>query len=130
MDRSQVFVVPDEPQGLDESLDKIFATDNHRENPVSVTTDPQDRRATTLTARTNIMDVLTRDILSSGAEVSCNQASPCVMEVRIGQTRRSLVYPLPVVGSRSKLRIARKSFYVEVLYLYFRIFDSTSQSTI
>jgi hypothetical protein len=31
MDRSQVFVVPDEPRGLDESLDKIFATDNRQE---------------------------------------------------------------------------------------------------
>ena len=118
MDRSQVFVVPDEPQGLDESLNKIFATDSHQENPVFVKTDLQGHRATTLTARANITDVPTRGILSSGAEVSCHQASPCVMEVRIGQTRRSLVYPLPVIGSRSKLRIARKSFYVEVLYLY------------
>jgi len=125
MDRSQVFVVPDEPRGLDASLDKIFATDNHQESTVSVTTDPQSRRATTLTARTNITDVPTRDILSGGAEVSCHQASPCVMEVRIGQAKRSLVYPLPVIGSRSKLKIARKSSYVEVLYSHPHILGST-----
>jgi hypothetical protein len=129
MDRSQVFVVPDEPRGLDESLDRIFTADDNQGNPVSVATDPQGSRATTLTARVNITDVPTRDILSSGAEVSCHQASPCVMEVRIGEKTRSLVYPLPVIGSRSKLRIARKSFYVEVLYLHPRILDSTSQST-
>ncbi|KAF9651598.1 hypothetical protein BDM02DRAFT_3138753 [Thelephora ganbajun] len=115
MDRSQVFVVPDEPRGLDESLDKIFATDNRQEGKLSVTTDPQSRRATTLTARIDITDVPTKSILSSGAEVSSRQVSPCVMEVRIGQTRRSLVYPLPVIGSHSKLRIARKSSYVEVV---------------
>jgi hypothetical protein len=86
-----------------------------------VTTDPQSRRATTLTARANITDAPTKDILSSGAEVSSRQVSPCVMEVRIGQTRKSLVYPLPVIGSRSKLRIARKSFYVEVCCIYPRI---------
>lgn len=120
MDRSQVFVVPEEPQGLDESLDKIFGTDKHQENTVSVTTDPQSCRATTLTARANITDGLTRDILSNGGQVSCHQVSPCVMEVKIGQTKRSLLYPLPVIGSRSKVRIARKSFYVEVLmpFLY------------
>ena len=118
MDRSQVFVVPNEPQGFDESLDKIFATDNRQQNNVSVTTDSQSRRATTLTARVDITDEPTKDILSSGAEVSAHQASPCVMEVRIGQARRTLIYPLPVIGSRSKLRIARKSSYVEVFYLY------------
>jgi len=126
MDRSQVFVIPDEPLGLDESLDKIFATPNCRQSSVSVTTDPQGRRATALTARTNITDLPTKDILSGGAEVSSHQVSPYVMEVRIGQARRSLVYPLPVIGSRSKLRIARKSSYVEVCYLPPRNPGSTS----
>jgi len=128
MDRSQIFVVADEPRRLDESLDKIFATVNHQESTVSVTTDTQSCRATTLTARANIKDVPTRDNLSGGAEVSCHQASPCVMEVRIGNTKRTLVYPLPVIGSRSKLRIARKSFYVEVLHSHPRIFGTTSQN--
>ena len=118
MDRSQVFVVPDEPRGLDESLDRIFATDGCQQDDVSVTTDPQSRHATTLTARANITDVPTKEILSGGAEVSCRQTSPYIMEVRIGQSKKALVYPLPVIGSRSKLRIARKSFYVEVFYLY------------
>ena len=130
MDRSQVFVVPDEPRGLDESLDSIFATNNHQENTVSVVTDPQSRRATILVARANITDAPTRDSLSSRAEVSCRQVSPYVMEVLIGQTRKSLVYPLPVTGSRSKLRIARKSFYVEVLYSHPLLLDSTSISMI
>ena len=116
MDRSRVFVVPDEPQGLGQSLDRVFATDNQQENTVFVTTDSQNRRATTLTVRENVTDILTRDILSGGAQVSCHQVSPCVMEVRIGQTKRSLVYPFPVIGSRSRVRIARKSFYVEVLH--------------
>ena len=118
MDHSLVFVVPDEPRGLDESFDRIFATGGRQQNRISVTTDPQSHRATTLTARANITDVPTKEILSSGAEVSCRQTSPHVMEIRIGQTKKSLVYPLPVIGSRSKLRIARKSSYVEVFYLY------------
>jgi len=125
MDRSQVFVVPDEPRGLDESLGSIFTPNTHQQNDVFVTTDPQGRHATTLTARANITDTPTKTILSSGAEVSTHQVSPCVMEARIGQTRKSLVYPLPVIGSRSKVRIARKSFYVEVTCLYHRTLDST-----
>ena len=116
MDRSQVFVVPDEPRGLDESLDSIFTTNHHQETIISVTTDPQNHNATTLTGRVNITDIQTREILSGGAKVSCHQASPNVMEVMIGQARRSLSYPLPVTGSRSKLQIARKSSYVEVCH--------------
>lgn len=115
MDRSHVFVVAGEPQGLD--LDRVFVTDGHPENKVSAITDPESRRVTALTARVDITDVLTKDTLSSGAEVSSRQTSPCAMEVRIGQSRLPLFYPLPVIGSRSKLRIARKSFYVEVLIL-------------
>lgn len=129
MDRSQVFVVPDEPRGLSESLDKVFAAYHAKEDTVSVTTDAQCRHATTLTARANVSDAPTRDALSSGAEVSCRQVSPYAMEVKIGQERRSLVYPLPVIGSRFKLRIARKSFYVEVLRLHRRIIGSVSQNT-
>ena len=126
MDHSRVFVVPDEPRCLGQSLDRVFATGNHQENTVSVTTDVQGRRASTLTVRENVTDVLTRDVLSGSAQVSCHQVSPCVMEVRIGQTKRSLVYPLPVIGSRSKVRIARKSFYVEVIHtLNTRIFGCT-----
>jgi hypothetical protein len=129
MDRSQVFVVPDEPRGLDESLDRAFPAYHAKEDAVSVATDPQCRRATTLSARANVADAPTRDALSNGAEVSCRQLSPCVMEVKIGQTRRSLAYPLPVIGSRFKLRIARKSFYVEVLRSHRPIIGSASQNT-
>ena len=121
MDRLRVFVVPVEPRGLDGSLDKILTIDGRLENKVSASTDPQSRHITSLTARVDIMDVPTKNILSSGAEVSSQQTSPYVIEVRIGQTRRSLIYPLPVIGSRSKLRIARKSFYVEVFHSLFCI---------
>ena len=129
MDRSQVFVVPEEPQGFDSSLDKIFATDNRQENKVSATTDPQCHRVTTLTIRVDITDTLIKNDLSSGAEVSSRQTSPHVMEVRIGQTGRSLIFPLPVIGSRSRLRIARKSFYVEVFHSFSCLVGSSLQST-
>ena len=124
MDHSQVFVVPNEPLGLDACLDKIFTTGNRQESKVSATTNPQSHHTITLTSRVDITDVQAKNLLSSGAEVSFQQVSPCVVEVRIGRTRMSLSYPLPVIGSRSKLRIARKSFYVEVFYRFPRILDS------
>ena len=118
MDRSQVFVIPDEPRGFDDALDRIFSTDTPNESKVSVATDSQAHRITTLTARVHITDHLTKEILSNGGEVSSQQTSPYVMEVRIGKSRKTLVYPLPVIGSHSKLRIARKSSYVEVFYSF------------
>ena len=119
MDRSHVFVVPDKPRGLDRLFNKIFSTKAAEGNQISATMDPSGSRVTTLTARVDITDGPTKNILSSGAEVSSRQVSPCVVEVRIGKSKRSLIYPLPVIGNRSKLRIARKSSYIEVCHVSF-----------
>jgi len=84
-------MAPDEPQELNGSLDKSFVIDNHQENPVFSITDPHGSRATTFTAR--FTDVPTGDVLSS----RCGS----VTKDRIGQTSRSLVYSLPVIGNLS-----------------------------
>ena len=129
MDHSKVFVVPDEPRGFDDSLNKIFVADNRQGYKVSATTDSQCRRVTTLTTRIDITDVPTKNLLSRGEEISSRQTSPHVMEVKIGQRRSPLIFPLPVIGSRSKLRIARKSFYVEVFHSFPFVLGLASQST-
>jgi MYND finger len=51
---------------------------------------------------------------TSLVELKCN--SPMVSEVTVGKTIKCrALFPVPVSGSRSKLRIARKSSYVEVI---------------
>lgn len=84
-------------------------------SPVSVCLDTLSQQISTLAVR---MDIVSKDLkinLAGGAEVTTTQATPCTIDVRIGIFKRALAFPFPVDGVRAKLRIARKSSYVEVI---------------
>ena len=53
-------------------------------------------------------------LLVSGAVPEVSQTSPCVLNIVLGEHRQDVVFPFPVVGSLCKLRVARKSLYIEV----------------
>ena len=115
MDTSAVFVVPEEPHGVCHRLCNMSTPAGSEDGcKISATMDTEGKRVSTLTARADILDDPTKAILSSGAPVTSHQVSPCTVEIGIGPEKRRLVYPSPVVGTLSKLRIARKSSYVEV----------------
>ncbi|EAU82305.1 hypothetical protein CC1G_08917 [Coprinopsis cinerea okayama7 len=44
-----------------------------------------------------------------------SQPSPCVVRVSLGGRVQDLIYPFPVQGSSHRLRLARKSRYIEVI---------------
>ncbi|KAG8732182.1 hypothetical protein FRC11_000199 [Ceratobasidium sp. 423] len=56
-----------------------------------------------------------RESLLKGAPVSAKQVSACIMELTIGEYTHSIWYFYPIQGSSPKLRIARKSHYVEII---------------
>ncbi|CAE6452509.1 unnamed protein product [Rhizoctonia solani] len=56
-----------------------------------------------------------QEILLKGAVVSAAQISPCTMKLKIGKHAHLVLYPYPIQGSSPKLRIARKSHYVEII---------------
>jgi hypothetical protein len=73
-----------------------------------------------ITAMTGRVKVLSKELKSSlenGALVETVQVSPCIIAVTIGKgsEQHHLHFPAPVLRSRSKSRIARKSSYVEVV---------------
>ena len=74
-------------------------------------------RITTMTGRLNIVSEPIKIDLVSGAVVQTKQTSPWTIEVHIGKDglRIPLVFPLPVLQSRNKIKIARKSSYIEVI---------------
>ncbi|TDL18060.1 hypothetical protein BD410DRAFT_753746 [Rickenella mellea] len=59
----------------------------------------------------------TRNVEASEAQsdVHFEQVSPCVMRVFLGKVSQNLIYPFPVDGGQAKLRIARKSGWIEVV---------------
>ena len=114
-DTSVVFVAPEEPHGTRYRLSNMSTSARDPDGPkISAVMDTEGKKVSMLTARVDILDDPARGILLSGAPVTSRQVSPCVIEIGIGPEKRRLVYPSPVVGTLSKLRIARKSSYIEV----------------
>jgi MYND finger len=54
-------------------------------------------------------------VLSAGAKVSMEQTSPCVITVSVGTMQHACQFPFPVDGISAKLRIARKSGWIELI---------------
>ncbi len=73
-----------------------------------------------LTALIGRLDILLESIksnLRNGATVETVQTSPCTISIAIGKSgpKFHILFPVPVLRSRSKSRIARKSSYIEVM---------------
>ena len=115
MDTSAVFVVPEEPHGICHRLRNMpTSTGDSASSRISAETDTKGERISMLTAQADILDDLTRAMLSDGAPVTSRQLSPCTIEISVGPEQRRLVYPSPVVGTLSELKIARGAHFIEV----------------
>jgi hypothetical protein len=68
----------------------------------------------TFTARMDISENQQRSSISPSVSITTEHVSPCAMEIRIGGRRQIVGFPYPIVGLSAKVRIARKSLYVEV----------------
>ncbi|KAH7926180.1 hypothetical protein BV22DRAFT_1194548 [Leucogyrophana mollusca] len=73
------------------------------------------RQIEMVTVRMDVTDTSAQSSLAGGATVTTTQLSPYVVQVSIGNTKQSTYFPLPVDALKSKLRVARKSMYVEVV---------------
>ncbi|KAB5591552.1 MYND finger protein [Ceratobasidium theobromae] len=78
-----------------------------------VIADEKNRSAGSLCVRFDAESTAEQRALLEGAAVSTMQIAPCTMELAIGQHRHIVPYPYPVQGGSHRLRIARKSRYVE-----------------
>lgn len=66
------------------------------------------------TARLEIDSPEEQSALLEGANVSATHISPCAMEILVGESKHVVAYPYPIHGPSSRVRIARKSHYIEV----------------
>ncbi|QRV91876.1 MYND Zn-finger protein [Ceratobasidium sp. AG-Ba] len=67
------------------------------------------------TYRLEINSLEEQRALLNGASPSVTQISPCTMQVVVDQQKHNISYPYPILGFAHKLRIARKSHYLEVI---------------
>ncbi|QRW06045.1 MYND Zn-finger protein [Ceratobasidium sp. AG-Ba] len=73
------------------------------------------RYVISFTARVDFDFHTAQKALLDGAEVSAVQIGPCTMKLSFEDHLHVISYPYPIIGDQYRLRIARKSHYVEVI---------------
>ncbi|KIK53304.1 hypothetical protein GYMLUDRAFT_207526 [Collybiopsis luxurians FD-317 M1] len=93
--------------------------------PVAVTLDEECEIASLMTVRITVQnpDVI-RSFGSEGAIPEVTQLSPCIVKVAVSNISQDIAFPYPVRGSDHRLRLARKSLYIELLVPPSRPFGS------
>jgi hypothetical protein len=85
-----------------------------RSGAAAVELDEQCELVVTLASKVSVDNDEVKAIFISGAIPQVSQTSSCVLNIALGEHRQDIVFPFPVVGSMCKLRVARKSLYIEV----------------
>lgn len=135
MDDSLVHVLPEPllPSNRLPKLSHLLESLNHagmsfqigKSGTASVELDEQCELVTSLTARMSITDEGSKQLFSSpGSKVvpQITQLSPCILRISLGDQIQDVAFPFPVIGSTHRLRLARKSQYIEVctyIFLHF-----------
>ncbi|KZP17755.1 hypothetical protein FIBSPDRAFT_920591 [Athelia psychrophila] len=119
MDQSLVQVLPEQPlssmpvasrTGRSEPPTQIGAS-----KAVSIDLDEDCELVDALTSRISVENQEAQQLFAGGAAPEIQQLSGCVLQVTLGRFNQRIVYPFPVIGSQYKLRVARKSQYIEVV---------------
>ncbi|KAL7941446.1 hypothetical protein V8C42DRAFT_180404 [Trichoderma barbatum] len=78
-------------------------------------TDAVNSRISSITGRLNIVSGPLKSALRGGCSVQSSALSPCTFAVTIDKANIHLCFPVPMIASSCKTRIARKSGYVELV---------------
>ncbi|KIN92918.1 hypothetical protein M404DRAFT_91962, partial [Pisolithus tinctorius Marx 270] len=82
---------------------------------IHVEMDKSNTRIQTLTAHVDIVNSAEQAALEGGYAITAVQLSPDKAKLQVGEYQRIVSFPLPVDIADAKLRVARKSKYVEVI---------------
>jgi len=94
------------------------------DNGVRIALDNSSRQVSTFSLKRDIIESKAQEILASGIGVTYDQISPCSIKVAYGDIEHLYFFPFPVDGSKVKLRIARKSHFIEArAYIAFCAFS-------
>ena len=122
LDENHVHILPEQPLPLRKPT--TFPTPSPRtphaftqigsSSAAFVELDQECELVSTLVSKISVEDKEVIALFSSGATPLIKQVSPCLMRITIGNHAQDVRYPFPVVGSQSRLRLARKSLYIDV----------------
>ncbi|KZP26327.1 hypothetical protein FIBSPDRAFT_782242 [Athelia psychrophila] len=119
MDQSLVQVLPEQPLSpIPAGFQKRSSsspTQIGASSAISIDLDEECELVDALTSRISVENQEARRLFAGGAMPQIQQLSGCVLQVTLGHFDQRIVYPFPVIGSQHKLRVARKSQYIEVV---------------
>ncbi|KAH9831606.1 uncharacterized protein C8Q71DRAFT_881712 [Rhodofomes roseus] len=99
-------VLPEATRARVPSVNKVSAQMDDTSGP---------RGIATLTLKLDLATMGFTSPLAPSLPITAEQAGACTMAVTIGEQRRHVQFPFPIEGSQHKLRVARKSLYIEVI---------------
>ncbi|KAI0317767.1 hypothetical protein OF83DRAFT_1058096 [Amylostereum chailletii] len=121
MDESQVHVLPEQqqPRTTSTKTSLAFAPSTIAQigdvESVVVELDEQCELVASLVARISVKSVEAKALFQGGTSPDISQTAPCVMRITLEAYMQDVVYPFPVVGSKNRARLARKSLYIEII---------------
>lgn len=119
-DKSHVHILPEQPRlstnppSLSSPVPMHNSSQIGEMGPTSVELDGACEVIKCLTTRLSVVKQKPKVLLESGAMPQVAQVSSCMARIAIGSYTQTIVYPFPILGSEFKVRIARKSHYIEV----------------
>ncbi|KAG9090955.1 hypothetical protein FS749_000162, partial [Ceratobasidium sp. UAMH 11750] len=89
------------------------SSDDHIQVLANVGEKDSQHSVISFTARVEIGSPAEQQALLAGVDPSVVQVSPCSMKLSIDHSEHIVLYPYPILGSGRKVRVARKSHYIE-----------------
>ncbi|EUC54441.1 MYND finger protein [Rhizoctonia solani AG-3 Rhs1AP] len=121
-DKHHVRILPYRPTLASEPLqhppsskDLPLPMGDHSHLCKAIVTGPTGRNVDSLSIRFEVDSPEEQETLLKGAPILAKQVSACTMELKIGEYKHPILYPYPIQGNSPKLRIARKSHYIEII---------------
>ncbi|KAJ7620443.1 hypothetical protein FB45DRAFT_150874 [Roridomyces roridus] len=118
LDKENVVVIPEQPLPGSTS-------DNHVNPPVCGEIGSQDRVQMHFNEESDLIEQFSakilvdngtaKEILQSGVNVIAKQIFFNIVELQLGERTQEIVFPFPISMTNHKLRIARKSLWIEVI---------------
>ncbi|EED80904.1 predicted protein [Postia placenta Mad-698-R] len=124
MDETAVFVLPEHPlptrnqagaSGVPRSPGATIREELGQSHSVVVELDEQCELVSALTSRISVENEDAKRAFAAGALPSVKQVSPSTIRLTLDGRVQDVTYPFPVIGGQNKLRLARKSLYIEVV---------------
>lgn len=122
-DKDRVWVTRHPPQCISQTPGAVLygagrnAEKGIADSMISASVSPDAERLTHLTFRRDFTEPGAKEkLMDRSLEIKTAQTSPCGLLLSIGTALHiPITYPWPVEGSKTKLRVARQSGYIEVL---------------